>query len=283
MAEEAATAGPTLLQQIVRWAGALLFAGSLLFLLREAWRLEWSSLDTQLSYQLAGGAALACALFYSANVLLARAWVRLADPEEQVAPARLVQIYASSVWLKYLPGSVFHYLGRHAQATQLGLGHSALARSHGSEIALHLVASLAAAAACLAFDKEPVMAAIATGVVVMACVAIGKPLAKALLFQLLAFGAFALAAYSIGWVVLPEGANLMVFAALFLLAWLIGFLVPVAPGGLGVREAALLALTSASLPSEEVLAALLVLRLSSIAADLAYGMGALRRARQKSD
>ena len=97
----------------------------------------------------------------------------------------------------------------------------------------------------------------------------------ALAFQIGAFGAVALAAALIGAAVLPAGTNLAHFSALFLLAWLAGFVVPVAPGGIGVREAALLALAGASLPAAGLMAATLALRGSSIAGDLTYGLATL--------
>ena len=80
--------------------------------------------------------------------------------------------------------------------------------------------------------------------------------------------------------VLPAGASLAQFAALFLLAWLAGFIVPVAPGGLGVREAALLALAGGGVPAAGLMAATLALRVSSIAGDLVYGLATLQRRRR---
>jgi uncharacterized membrane protein YbhN (UPF0104 family) len=101
----------------------------------------------------------------------------------------------------------------------------------------------------------------------------------ALAFQIVAFGGFALAAALIGAAVLPAGTSLAHFAALFLLAWLAGFVVPVAPGGIGIREAALLALAGTGLPAAGLMAATLALRASSIAGDLGYGLVTLRRRR----
>ena len=60
-------------------------------------------------------------------------------------------------------------------------------------------------------------------------------------------------------------------------AWLAGFVVPVAPGGIGVREAALLALAGAGLPAAGLMAATLALRASSIVGDLGYGLVTMQR------
>src|SRR3546814_4571395 len=102
------------------------------------------------------------------------------------------------------------------------------------ELWLHPVSSMSVAAACLTFERAPVVAVVAAVIVVGAALAARRPLLTALALQILAFGTFALAAALIGAAVLPAGASLAHFAALFLLAWLAGFVVPVAPGGIGV-------------------------------------------------
>src|SRR3546814_20504416 len=79
-----------------------------------------------------------------------------------------------------------------------------------------------------------------------------------------------------GAAVLPSGESLAHFAALFLLAWLAGCVVPVAPGGIGVREAALLAIAGGAVPATALMAATLALRAASIAGDLLYGVVTLR-------
>ena len=78
---------------------------------------------------------------------------------------------------------------------------------------------------------------------------------------------------------IPAGAALAQFAAIFLLAWLAGFVIPVAPGGLGVREAALLALAAGSVDAPALLAAVLALRIGSILGDLGYGLATQWRMR----
>jgi uncharacterized membrane protein YbhN (UPF0104 family) len=81
----------------------------------------------------------------------------------------------------------------------------------------------------------------------------------------------------VGGAILPEGLPLGLFAAMFLAAWLVGFVVPVAPGGIGVREAALLALAGSLVGPATLMACVLVLRIASILGDLGYGLVALAR------
>lgn len=66
----------------------------------------------------------------------------------------------------------------------------------------------------------------------------------------------------------PLHAALPLTAA-FALSWVVGFVVPGAPGGLGVREAALVLLLESTLPKESVLAIALMSRVSTTIADMA--------------
>ena len=65
--------------------------------------------------------------------------------------------------------------------------------------------------------------------------------------------------------------QIMMIVSFFILAWLIGFVVPGAPGGLGVREAVILFLLGGVLKRDIVLLAAMIYRLMSILGDvLAY-------------
>lgn len=266
-------------ERIGRWVGGAALAGSIVFIGERLWRLDWSTLQPHASWGLAGAMIGAPLLFAAADRALAHAWTAVVDPEHAQPPRDMSRIYARGVLMKYLPGSIFQYVSRQVEGAKTGIEHKLLAKSVVVEVGLHLLSSMSVAAACLIFERLPVVAVASAAVVVGASLASRRPLLTALAFQILAFGAFALAAALIGAAVLPAGASLAHFAALFLLAWLAGFVVPVAPGGIGIREAALLALAGASLPAAGLMAATLALRASSIAGDLGYGLVTLGRRR----
>lgn len=276
MAESAAARRRPSFDRIGRWVGGAALAGSILFIGDRLWRLDWSTLQPHTSWGLVGAMIGAPLLFASADRALARAWTAIVDPDSNYPPKKMSRIYARGVLMKYLPGSVFQYVSRQVEGAKTGIEHKLLAKSVAIEVGLHLVSSMSVAAACLAFDRWPAAAGSAMLAVVGASLALRRPLLIALAFQIIAFGAFAAAAALIGAAVLPAGASLAHFAALFLLAWLAGFVIPVAPGGIGVREAALLALAGAGLPAAALMAATLALRASSIAGDLGYGLLTLR-------
>lgn len=277
MIDAAPASGRPAFDRLLRWGGGAALAGSLIFIGDRLWRLDWSTLQPHMSAGLVGGIAAATLLFAAADRALAHAWTAVADPEKAFAQPELRRIYARGVLLKYLPGSIFQYVSRQTEGARKGMAHKRLARSALIEVGLHLVSSMTAAAAFLVGTWSPPVAVLGLGAVASAALALRRPLATALAFQILAFLLFGLAAMLTGAAVLPAGSGLAHFAALFLLAWLAGFVVPVAPGGIGVREAALLALGGAIMPPAALMATTLALRVSSIGGDLIYGLATLAR------
>src|SRR3546814_3142953 len=58
------------------------------------------------------------------------------------APLDLLEVidaYALANFAKYLPGSVFHYVGRQVAAARMGCGQKAAAKATALEITVHLV------------------------------------------------------------------------------------------------------------------------------------------------
>lgn len=276
MAETAAPRWRPALTRFGRWLGFAALAASIAFLGDRLWRLDWAMLGPHASWQLGGILAAAALLFAAADRALAEAWRVVVDPDGRQSGKAMQRIYARGVLMKYLPGSIFQYVSRQFEGAKSGIEHRLLARSILVEIGLHLVGSLSVAAICLLFDRQPLLALGAAGSAAVTLIATRRAMSKALALQILSFSAFALAAILVGAIVLPADASLSRFAALFLFAWLAGFVVPVAPGGIGVREAALLVLADASLPAADLMAATLTLRASSITGDLVFGILTLK-------
>jgi uncharacterized membrane protein YbhN (UPF0104 family) len=85
---------------------------------------------------------------------------------------------------------------------------------------------------------------------------------------------------------LPGLAEAKFAVAMFFLAWIAGFLVPVAPGGIGIREAALLVLAGPSASPEALALFAILTRLVTILGDCllglaAYGLQAVLRSKRQ--
>lgn len=281
MIDAASACNRSTFDRLLRWSGAVALASSVIFIGYRLHSLDWSTLQPHMSAGFVGGIVGATLLFAASDRALAYAWAATADPERAFSRSDLERIYGRGVLLKYLPGSIFQYVSRQAEGARKGMAHKRLARSTLIEVGLHLVSSMTAATAFLVGSHSPSVAVLGLGALLSTALFLRRPLTTALAFQILAFCLFGLAAILMGAAVLPTGSGLSNFAALFLLAWFAGFAVPVAPGGIGVREASLLALGISIMPPAALMAVTLALRASSIGGDLIYGLATLtRRSRQ---
>lgn len=208
---------------------------------------------------------------------------------------------------KYLPGNIGHHVGRVALARRtLQIPVGTCIASLMQEGALLCLAAMLTALACVMLQPWPIpslastgwesgapwllAAAIAAGLLALAVVNAWRrsrhvPRVRGMRWLLDAAPSWPTTLRASPWYMatsLLNGAGLMLLAlplldstsglflpltAAFALSWVIGFVVPGAPGGLGVREAALVLLLEGVLPRETVLAIALMSRLSMTLAD----------------
>ena len=258
--------------------------------------------------------ALPALLYGIANYPLALAWalfVKMFEPSALSLKA-LMRMHLLSGIVKYLPGNVFHYAGRHALAAPRGVSQKAVLKANVLE-AIVIVAVASAVGACAllrsaAIPELKILGAVpfkfALALPLCACgalalVVVGKkwkssaqtgPGARRV-FLLFAFSAalylvFFMAAMAAlvltheltaGWRGFARsGAG--TYAAGFAIAWLGGFLVPGAPGGLGVREALLLVMLEPFCGREQALTVSLLFRPVTVAGDVIAFLSAWRPA-----
>lgn len=289
---------------IARWA---FFLASLLFLARFASGVLAGEPDvfavSPAGWVSVGGSALA---FASTAVFLVLGWrsllAHMSHPLPLAASARVLCITQIA---KYLPGNVGHHVGRVALARRsLAVPPTLTAISIAQESALACLASLLVGAAGYAWQpalKLPFATAaidvryglaIVIGIGLLALgmvngarhsrlrsrpmlaglirVTPSWPAVRAALPFYLATSlvngiAVFLAASAVATVHAPDAVLL---TGAYALSWMVGFLIPGAPGGLGVRESALILLLGNAYPADTILAISLLSRLATVAADL---------------
>ncbi|SDH50722.1 hypothetical protein [Roseospirillum parvum] len=271
-----------------RWArraGGLLTLAGLVFLGRELVRL-WDSLGDLASGPWVGmllGGGLVYALLLAAPAL---AWSGLLGRAPAGGRLAGMRVYARANLLKYLPGNVFHFGGRQAMGALHGWPHGRLAEASLAEVALMpglalllglgLGAGRLVPAGLLPGDVNWLAVACAMALLLVGLLARWRrlPLGAVLraagwlgLFYL-GLGGLAVAVLVGLGGALPPPADLAALAGAFLLAWTAGFLVPGAPGGLGVRESVFVLLAAPLAPEATVLAAALGVRLATTLGDL---------------
>lgn len=217
-----------------------------------------------------------------------------------------VGIYARCNILKYLPGNVFHFGGRQLLARQAGWAHEDILLASLLETALLPLAAIWVALVLLAFAAVfgenlghdfgltlingvapiPVMFGVgaAAGITIAACILAFRrgvspvSLAMMAVLETSFFAANAALIVGLALVLHPQGpAELCVLAAAYLASWVVGFLTPGAPGGIGVREALFVQLTAAVVPVSSALALAILARLVTSLGDLWFALVSLSR------
>lgn len=240
------------------------------------------------------GIAKGCAVYAVSVLLLGLAWFALLRTfgANGISAARTVAIYGVSQFGKYLPGSVFQYLGRHAMLRAHGVSHRLLVLCAFMEAAM-LVAAALIFAAPMAVHYVPVDVPAIWGIVVVGLLCTGvilwryaellgggiafRPrwLAIAFLAHLLFFGLMGLTFRLVAGADVVGLAGWPATLAGVAGSWIAGFLIIGAPAGVGVREAAFLALFGALLGESTTLLCASAFRVATFGGDLLALLAAL--------
>ena len=214
-----------------------------------------------------------------------------------------VEIWTSTMLSRYLPGNIWHIVGRVALAGRLGVARGQVAASATVEQLLTLLGALAVFGLSLPFwrggagPERWLLLLVPVGLALLHPRALGAAMAGlatrlrrpelawpyAYSELLLILATFALANIASGlalFVVLGAMAPLAIEQAPFVvgasaIAWVIGYLSLLTPSGLGVREAALTALLAQMLPLPAAVVGSLVYRLALTLGELVAAGAAL--------
>lgn len=284
--------------QWAAWAGRLVVAAAVAWV---GWKL-WEQRDTftELALGLSSWVALyGVVLAYTcAGGLLALAWALAvrALSSSPVSHRRLLSIHLRTQIAKYLPGNVFHYAGRQVAGRAEGIAQMPLAVASGLE-----VVGQAAAGAVLMIAGSLFLGGIPEALnvwILFLIAAFGASMPWWLRFTpfargrqvgpMLVYGVIGLYLAYLAllaglflatiWMVSGDTPDAITCVSAFVVAWTVGFLVPGAPGGIGVREAVLVALLTPSAGESVALLAALTFRAISVVGDLhLFGLGLLVR------
>ncbi len=252
-------------------------------------------------------AVVAGAVLYAAlSLLLSGAWQTILARAGAGAPVSLrtcYEVYGRSQIAKYVPGNVFHFVGRQLLGRSAGWAQGAIALS--SVVETLLMGSAAAFIVLLlgALDRSVALKIAPPGILVIgALAAIGVPwlmmrygrilpglrnlgpLARAdrlarssaLLIPLAIYVAFFAATACVFWLLAAwmfggvEVSVLPGVAAAFVSGWLLGNITPSAPGGIGVREAVILPQLAHLIGGPQAVVVVVMFRLVTIGGDVLF-------------
>lgn len=295
------------LKKIAHFAGKTLTILALILIVRRLF-----TMDVDYSTLLQKGNVLwigILTVLYGLHIaLLPYAWMVILEiTTGHRLPFLIVQnIYCKSNLLKYIPGNIFQYVGRNEAAVRYALRHRDVALSTALDVIANIFGVFFVAVICYAAGFNVVFHTLEKYlswkiILIMACIiCVGAFIAyqkkelvllqvKKILTQrnitkyaiCVAYYMF-FAVYSgliyyfiltrLLHVQLPWGTAFVVVGA-YLFSWLMGFLIPGAPGGIGVREAAIVALLTPYLDSDPVLLAILIYRIVNTVGDVVAYLG----------
>lgn len=255
---------------------------------------------------------LAIIAVYSAGLfLLAENWhqVLAANTGKRVSRTKTFPSFTQTQIAKYLPGNVFHYVGRHIALAKSGYTHKILAASSVFEIVVLIAGAACLAAAVLwAVPLPPtgefniivnaaaplfllcVLAALFGGCVFVLIRSREDVINRTRLWSALLSFAASVAFFTIqGGVFVAICSLLSVKMALYgvaiaNIAWIAGFVTPGSPGGLGSREIILLLLLKPVFPEADALIAIALFRITTVVGDsVMYFLGLIWFSRGMTD
>ncbi len=203
----------------------------------------------------------------------------------------IISVYLKTVIFKYAPGNVFHFLGRHSLVKTHGLSNRVIAFANATEIILQLISvGIIIFIGLLFFRVEidfgyyfglsfnKIMMAFALFVILLFVVVSQKKyrnylfnykILSIIYLQMLFLVGSSCILFLIYMIFFNINISFELFGSIVLIssiAWLLGFIVPGAPGGIGIRESILLLLLPSVLflSKEELLAGAIIFRLVTI-------------------
>lgn len=216
-----------------------------------------------------------------ANILLASAWRNvLKQFGTSISSALAIKIYGISQLAKYVPGNIFHLAGRQTMGMAQGLSSWALAKSIFWELALLVMASCFFSLLALPLKWQNISIPITLITFSLASISVitilhrsrytdsGAALTKQIIFLLISATIFSIILSTIN-----SSVDISIFPILcggYVLAWLMGLVMPGSPAGMGVREIAIIFLLKGLGAEKDLLLAAVLGRTVTLLGDLLF-------------
>jgi hypothetical protein len=290
---------------LVNAVGALLVCASLLFITLQAWSFRDQLMTWEPGLAALAGLPIGILVYALGCRFHAAAWkmILIGLERQERASEQLVTLFARSQLGKYIPGNVAHLAGRHLLSRQLGYSHGSLVLSTFYEFSGLISAAGTLSALALALivsDKLPdEIHSLVFAVPVLVLTLPALHLTHRLMAKyspgfksyrladskisasvlIAAYGMyllfFLLAGCSMMVVVtvvsdMPELQSWFLILLAFSVSWILGFVTPGAPSGIGVREAVLLYMLSPLIGASHAFIVSILFRVVTISGDLVF-------------
>lgn len=197
------------------------------------------------------------------------------------------RLYGESQLAKYVPGNVFHFVGRQVLGQEAGLPAWSMAKSAIWEIGVLIIAgSLFSVLVLPSFNAGIPVFYLLLFFVTLALIAVrisghllsrwvARALGTDLAFLAVSAGIFLATLF----LVIPAGSinfsQAVVVCGAYVVAWLVGLLTPGAPAGAGIRELVLYTLLKSIVNEADLLTAIVLGRIITVCGDVMFYLLAL--------
>ena len=225
-------------------------------------------------------------LNFASTLLGIYAWhIMLLNYAKEPFPYRTSYYYFAKTEIsKYLPGNVFHFIGRQVLASKIGITQMEMAKISVLFSFLLLVATVISSTvfAFLATDIPPyILTLMALSsiiiIIITAYLYPSFPMGKKVSMNLLLSVSVALQGVMLGMIVMVQSDHFTTglffeCVSIYIVSWLIGFITPGASGGLGIREGTFIAIAAfmhLDIAAEIIIFSVLLVRFINIIIDIA--------------
>lgn len=291
------------IHRILRLTGYLLVALAFIYISRSLWAYrEWL-----IAWEFSPGhiflLSVSVLTYALGGLLLSSAWCILnqACGYKNISQRNCTAIYGTTQIAKYIPGNIFHFLGRHAAGVRMGLPHSTLACSASLEmIGLLFSAGTISLLGILILRSElisqlPIPQWVLIAIVIAAFVMMSllfpllqkkisttKALSKSQLLRQYLIPATSrhLAFFLVCGIIMAlltlvvmksvQWTPLMLAFFCYPISWIAGYVIPGASAGIGVREASIILILSTILLPQEASLIAILMRVVTILGDIVF-------------
>jgi uncharacterized membrane protein YbhN (UPF0104 family) len=277
----------TKVRKILSWAGSALSIFAIIFVVGKL-KDYGSEIDYPLFATLALPLIVLSVAYGAANLLLTFAWKDLLKHFGVSVESRwAIRIYGVSQLAKYVPGNIFHFVGRQAIGLDAGLPAWPLAKSAIWEIGVLAISGSLFTILVLHYFYVGIPVILAVGLFLLAVLItiwisnrwfsrwIAQAVGRDIVFLALS-GAIFLAVLSliVSSVSIP-GSKFTIVCGAYVIAWLAGLVTPGAPAGAGIREFVLYAILHSFVNEADLLTAIVLGRIITVAGDVLFYILAL--------
>lgn len=292
------------IQKYLNWIGRFLVLLSLIFVFRKLWEYKTDLLEVTSSGTTWIILLTASVIYGGLKFTHALGWYHLLqsgrNSAKSISRFEALIIFGKTHIAKYIPGNIFHYTSRHIFAKEQNLSDSYLIKTTILEIIIVVSISFFLSLLSIRESVEVVLelfpaagSIISFGILLISItavigivwlfreriVSVWKQVHLTAFFRtyslyLLFFWINILFFFGMIYIVSPDfslGAdNVRFIIGGYSIGWLLGFLVPGAPGGIGIREAVLMALLGGIMQLEILLAVIILFRIVTVTGDFIH-------------